>query len=96
MDGETPEKSKYMSTAVLAQLELNQILQHSDVQTRFSLLADFQSRTGQCVEDCVRENVPVCRALYQTDKKARAEIEKLYTDYSAIFELLGIEDSKKD
>ena len=83
-----------MRVAANAKLELGYILRQPDVQTRFSLLADFQQRTGKCVEDCVRENIPICSSLYNADKKAKVEMEKLYSDYSGIFDLLGIEDPR--
>ena len=96
MVGDNSQDSKYMSTAVLAKLELDLILQHPDAQTRFMLLTDFQNRTDKCVDDLVRENIPVSRALYKADARARAEIEKMYTDYGDIFDFLGIENPRKD
>jgi len=94
MGEDNSQESKYKSTAVLAQIELSYILLQPDAQTKFMLLTDFQSRTGQCVEDCVRENIPVSRALYKADTRARAEIEKIYSDHSDILDLLGIENPR--
>jgi hypothetical protein len=79
-----------------AQHELQYILGEKDVLKRFYLLTDLQKRTGQCVEDCIRDNIPVSKGLNYADKRARAELQKFYSKYGGILDKLGIEEPKTD
>ncbi|MBW2965650.1 hypothetical protein KY342_00940 [Candidatus Woesearchaeota archaeon] len=92
MERETSQNKMYMRIAATARQELGFILRESDIIKRFHLLSDFQNRTNQCVEDCVRENIPMCQNLYYADIRAKAEIQKFYHCYSGILDKLGIEE----